>query len=546
VGQDASYFYQLEAENGSAVSPPSLEEFGTTLAHPGYAVNLDGVNQFYHSDSTVGITGTASRTLEMWVNFDTTSAALQHPASYGALLPGEAFGFYISAFDELFFYGENADYNTGYVFTDNAWHHLAATYDGTTVRTYVDGVETPISAQNIALNTTDGLLYMGAKQNTTAFFTGSIDEVKVWDFVKTDFSDRFDLTAGNTAGLVMYYPFDENIVDSKTINRAVTGFNATPNNSPIYIESLADAPTNLEAVVNGDTRIDLSWDDFGSETGYILQRATTSDFSSPTSINIAPDVTLYADLGLDAATTYYYRVQVEVNGLFSGFSDTVVVTTDPDPTPDAGNALDFDGGNDHISLLDPGYTFGNAITLEAWIKVPDFETGGAIISHFNTAGNFPGFSWEIGATVADAKMEFFVNDGGGSHIWLRDTDGPALNDDIWHHVAISYDGTIATFYVDGNQTTQVGGGVPVGEANNNIYIGRDSNPSISRPLDAQIDEVRIWTSVRSEAEIQNNKDNPLSGLETGLFLYYDFNQGVAFGSNSAITTVTDSSPNGRV
>jgi hypothetical protein len=54
-----------------------------------------------------------------------------------------------------------------------------------------------------------------------------------------------------------------------------------------------------------------------------------------------------------------------------------------------------------------------------------------------------------------------------------------------------------------------------------------------------IDEVRIWNVARTQQEIEDNLLTELTGLESGLVAYWNFNE--APGS----TVVNDSTPNGN-
>lgn len=54
-------------------------------------------------------------------------------------------------------------------------------------------------------------------------------------------------------------------------------------------------------------------------------------------------------------------------------------------------------------------------------------------------------------------------------------------------------------------------------------------------LNGTLDDVRIWNVVRTQSEIQSNMNTELAGTETELVAYYQFNQGIAAGDNTAIS-----------
>lgn len=82
------------------------------------------------------------------------------------------------------------------------------------------------------------------------------------------------------------------------------------------------APSDLTAVAVGYDRIDLGWtDNSADEIGFVIQRKSGSgNFSTVAEVDA--DVTTYSDTGLDAETTYTYRVR-STNG------------TQSDPTAEA-------------------------------------------------------------------------------------------------------------------------------------------------------------------------------------------------------------------
>ena len=63
----------------------------------------------------------------------------------------------------------------------NTWTHLAATYDGTTLRLYVNGVQVGSRAVASPLLTSTGVLRIGGNSVWGEFFAGRIDEVRLYN-----------------------------------------------------------------------------------------------------------------------------------------------------------------------------------------------------------------------------------------------------------------------------------------------------------------------------------------------------------------------------
>ena len=92
-------------------------------------------------------------------------------------------------------------------------------------------------------------------------------------------------------------------------------------------------PTGLAATAASSTQVNLTWTDTSNnETGFVLERDTTSAFTSPTAINLAADAQSYNDTGRTAGTTYWYRVKAVTATDSSGWSNVVSAAT-PAPPP---------------------------------------------------------------------------------------------------------------------------------------------------------------------------------------------------------------------
>jgi hypothetical protein len=67
------------------------------------------------------------------------------------------------------------------VLSTTAWTHLAATYDGVTLRLYVNGTQVATRAMTAAMRTTTSPLRIGGNAIWSEWFNGLIDEVRVYN-----------------------------------------------------------------------------------------------------------------------------------------------------------------------------------------------------------------------------------------------------------------------------------------------------------------------------------------------------------------------------
>jgi len=93
--------------------------------------------------------------------------------------------------------------------------------------------------------------------------------------------------------------------------------------------ALPATPISLTATVLSSIAIRVNWIDQAiNETMYVLERATTSTFTSGfTTFNLAANTNQYSDGGLASGVTYHYRVRATNAAGYSSFSNTEQATT---------------------------------------------------------------------------------------------------------------------------------------------------------------------------------------------------------------------------
>lgn len=206
------------------------------------------------------------------------------------------------------------------------------------------------------------------------------------------------------------------------------------------------------------------------------------------------------------------------------------------------NGIYLDGVDDFAQTTFTGIQGNAARTVEAWINTTvnaDPGSGGTQQIITDWGSNSTGARFTFNVLWANAiRLEVNGNGLSGSI---------AVNDGMWHHVAAVYDPispTPVSLYVDGVLDISGSLTVPVNTGSTvNMRIGKRIDDA--KFFEGTIDEVRVWSSAKTLPELISNMSNELCTSAPDLSAYYTFNTGVASGTNSGLTALTDLSGNGN-
>ena len=205
------------------------------------------------------------------------------------------------------------------------------------------------------------------------------------------------------------------------------------------------------------------------------------------------------------------------------------------------NGLSFDGTNDQVDCGNSTSVqiTGTAITLEAWIYPTSWQANiwqGNIINKESLSGG--GYMLRCGA---GGKLNFNIGSGPGWNEISSSTNILTLN--TWQHVAGTYDGSFLRIYLNGVLVDSLVKTISMANSTSTLGVGYAPIYAGSRNFPGKIDEVRVWNVTRTKAEINAQMNSELCVIPSSVKAYYTFNQGIAGGTNTTTTTLTDLSGN---
>ncbi|MBU1719424.1 MAG: hypothetical protein KKA07_10160, partial [Bacteroidetes bacterium] len=212
----------------------------------------------------------------------------------------------------------------------------------------------------------------------------------------------------------------------------------------------------------------------------------------------------------------------------SDFCEAKILINPPPP----GNALNFDGTSDFVELPQIYTTSNTEATIEAWLSPSSFSTQAVLISSDENG------SFRITMNPDSTLTASIVLTGSTTH--SVNNPNIKLKPFQWRHAAATWQmGDSLKLYLDGRMIA----GVPVPtdllyDAGPGTFGGIGGVASLpTNMFTGKIDEVRFWTTARTESEISGAMGDTVASNASGIFVYYRFDQ------TGTETTLYDYSPN---
>lgn len=220
----------------------------------------------------------------------------------------------------------------------------------------------------------------------------------------------------------------------------------------------------------------------------------------------------------------------------NGIDSVKIIVTQP-PVNSCGGSLEFTGANSsvHLPLTNEIYS-SSGFTWECWVKLinplgPDWRPIIVSVDNVVYEDIALSFGWTGGIGNAPVTGLAFKLDGPGgpSTATCAYTPSGGFVLGTWYHVAASmnYSTNTSKLYLNGVLVdTKTNLSAPFSRiiASQLSWDVALAPGYPGPPLGGNMDEVRIWKKVRTDAEIAADHDHCLSGTETDLLVYYRADQ----------------------
>jgi len=334
---------------------------------------------------------------------------------------------------------------------EDDWHHIAMTYDGSTLKLYLDGKLD--NSKNISgtLNTTSQPLHIGSASWTTAeYYKGLIDSASIYNRVLSEEEILSNYQAGN--------------VQLQTR----TGTDSTPD--------------------------DGSWEAWSPVGG------------SETQIDDYDDVYLYntSETGLLNYWPMNETSGTNVDDVANNNDGTSANTDIVDAKYAKG--LYFDSTSDQVTVTDTSqYDWSDEITISTWFKIDDKSVLRSLVSKVSSATTRE-FNFNL---ETDGRLRCWVSSDGSNASNFAYSLSNDYADNEWHYGACVYDGSNIRVYVDGLPGATASHTGNIYNSSSNLVVGNNANNTAAF-WNGYLDEVKLYDASVSGTQIY---EEYLAGIE---------------------------------
>ncbi|MEI6142279.1 MAG: FG-GAP-like repeat-containing protein, partial [Mariniphaga sp.] len=259
LSANTTYYYRVRADKTSVTGQGGYATGSVTtstpMTAPGNALTFNGINEY--ATVPYNFSGFTTYTIEAWIKPASLVIQTVLAANNGSgFTSAHQINIYNGKFQHYTWAGTTININGTTDIQVGKWYHVAitATNDGY-AHLFVNGVEEGTPLPIGTLETSGTQFYIGRSGFGDAYFSGSVDEVRFWNFAKEGTaiqSSMYNVVNQASTGLISYYQFDQtsgNTLYDLTSN-ANNGTVVNPNWTESYamVEPIATAATDISKV----------------------------------------------------------------------------------------------------------------------------------------------------------------------------------------------------------------------------------------------------------------------------------------------------------
>ncbi|PYR76157.1 MAG: hypothetical protein DMF87_18785 [Acidobacteria bacterium] len=491
----------------------------TTSGRYGNGLLLAGGLQGVRVASAASLNVSSALTIESWIY--PTSIAAYPKLVYRDGAPGSPYNLALAFGNGTVVFGITTTAGSFNVFgytavAANTWSHVAATYDGATMRVYVNGVLFGSAAASGTIVEVTRDLWLG-RAPWGEGFTGRLDEVRVYD------------RALSPAEIARDRDTQVNGLDPPDVGDLLPASSATGIAPTSPVRATFSKPMDAGSIAPASFYL----------SGPSAVVAATVAYDPATRV-----ATLTPSAPLAKITTYTAHITTDVGDLDEGNLRARVewtFTTSPDPalahaayafnegsgstaadssangntatltgasgwTTEGkfGNALALGGGTDGARIAAaPSLQMSQGLTLEAWV-------------YPTSIANYPKLIWRDGVNnVSPYNLQLAWGNGsvglsvstinGTYAVWAF----RAIVVNMWTHVAATYDGSVMRIFINGQLVNAVTASGSILPSIRDLWVGR---APWGEGFTGTLDDVRIYDRARSPSEIANDMMTPATEI----------------------------------
>jgi PKD repeat protein len=171
-------------------------------------------------------------------------------------------------------------------------------------------------------------------------------------------------------------------------------------------------------------------------------------------------------------------------------------------TPDA--AIHFKGlVNSFIEIPNTGPLKPNSISFSGWIKPVAGFVSKSFIVHTKSSGTNNSEAYSLSFEDSPSGKKFRVRKVSGSNVFMAETS-VFLSVNNWYHVCFSIDTTAVKLYLNSVLQNTVSSPGPFSyHSTKSVYIGSNGDTTANNSFTGDLDNIRFYSGVLSQAEVTN-------------------------------------------